>query len=316
MRLFPLLAICLFLPLPLFSGTLSAVGPLPYDDRHPSPRPGCTHRFDGQVAKGDLDAFKALPTDPQVVVCLDSPGGSFLEGIAIGEYIRQVGIGTRLEAGTTCESACSIIFMSGTYIADEVEFGNPDDESWQLGHHPWRTMHPTARLGLHAPRLEVTKGQYDEANVTRAYDVALQTLAEFSRRLMSSGPSYAVYFDPDLFSAMIATPHGSMFYIDTVKRAIRFKVEVGPVRSPVSPDEAALKYACANFYGWNEFRTQEAYEAEIAGAHVDGTKVTLAGGLNCTFEKGGKETIWQYHIYDFADLNFYAHDMPLSDLAP
>lgn len=70
------------------AGTLTPVDPLPYDDTHPMARDGCTHSFQGTVDKGDLDKFRALPTEPQVVVCLDSPGGSFLEGIAIGEYLR------------------------------------------------------------------------------------------------------------------------------------------------------------------------------------------------------------------------------------
>jgi hypothetical protein len=277
--------------------------------------PPCPHRFDGLVDNGDLAQFQALPTDPQVVICLDSPGGSFMEGIRIGAYMREAGLGTRLEQGALCESACSILFMSGSYIAEEIRFGTGDEESWQLGPKPWRTMHPSAQFGLHAPRLVVPTGQYDQESVTRAYDVALLTLSEFSRQLMQTGPSDAILFNPDLFSEMIATPHDTMFYIDTVDKAGRYAVEVGPVPPPTDPDAQTLITACATFYGWAEDLSAATYADAIPGAKQRGTSVTLSNGLPCDFEKGGQATVWKSYLYDVPDITFYDPAMPLTALA-
>lgn len=319
MRVF-LLAVSLVFPCAGFAGTLTPVGPLPYDDTHPMARAGCTHQFQGIVDAGDLDLFSALPSDPQVVICLDSPGGSFMEGIAIGEYLREAGIGTLLEAGATCESACALVFMSGTYVADEIRFKDPQDpdyvEDWQLGPWPWRSMHPTARLGLHAPRLNVPEGQYDEATVTLAYDAALRSLSEFSTRLMQTGPSDPILFNPDLFSILIATPHDQMFYIDTVDLAGRFDIRVGPVIPPTTLSEDSLIQACITYFRWAEDLGNETDADSLPGPEVSGTSVTLMNGLDCNFEKGGQDSVWRMWLHDVPDIAFYPPQMPLTALAP
>lgn len=305
----------LFLPLAAAAGTLTALGPLPYDDSRPQPRPGCTHRFDGIVETGDLAQYQAIPTDPQAVICLDSPGGALLEGIAIAEHLRDVGIGTRLEDGATCESACSVIFMSGTYFAE-----GEDLEDWERGRQPWRSLHPTARLGFHAPRLTVEAGQYNEETVTLAYDIALKTLSEFSRRLIQTGPDdgyNAVMFDPDLFSEMIGTPHDTMFHIDTVDKAGRYQIPVGPVPAPTAPDRTQLIHGCANFWAWTEDRSVSYYAERIPGATVSGTLVKLDNtGLDCDFVQGGQDSAWRIWDIDVPDIAFHPGNTPLSALAP
>lgn len=309
--------LALALPTSLFAAEITQIGPLPYDDSHPKPRAGCTHSLTGQIELDDLAKLHALPTEPQVVLCLNSPGGVFRAGVQIGAYLRDAGIGTRLEKNAICESACALIFMSGTYHADSPRFGTGDEESWQLGPQPWRSMHPTARLGFHAPRLVVPAGQYDEETVQRAYDIALQSLSAFTTTLMQSGESSNVLWDPDLFAEMIATAHDDMFYIDTVEKAGRYQVEIGPMRAPpAQPDDATLIRACTTHYGWAEDSGADTYAEAMDGATVSGTSVELANGLSCHFEPDGQDSYWRDYLYDVPDITFFPPEKLLSDLAP
>lgn len=316
--------LALALPTALGAAELTPVGPLPYDDSHPKPRAGCTHRLTGQIEADDLAKVQAIPTDPQVVLCLDSPGGAFRTGVQIGAFIRDAGIGTRLEENAICESACALIFMSGSYVSDSPRYalqpyGMTEEEEWLLGLQPWRTMHPTARLGFHAPRLTVPAGQYDEATVQRAYDIALLGLSEFTSQLMqpSDYESETVAWDPDLFARMIATPHDTMFYIDTVEKAGRYRIDIGPIANPPSaPDDQTLIRACANAMGWGEGFGSYLYEDGIPGATLRGTSVELSNGLPCDFERGGRDSQWRMFRYDVPDITFFDPATPLAALAP
>lgn len=310
--------LALILPSMSFAADITAVGPLPYDDSHPKPRAGCTHGLTGQIGLDDLAKIQALPTDPQTVLCLDSPGGVCRAGVQIGAYMRETGIGTRLEENAICESACAIVFMSGTYHADTPRYGPKYEGGWQLGPQLWRSMHPTARLGFHAPRLNVPEGQYDEATVLKAYDIALQGLSEFATTLMMQGDQGDyILWDPNLYAQMIATPHDEMLYIDTVETAGRYKIEIGPmVAPPKQPDARTLIQACVTHYGWAESLGSDTYADALPGATTNGTKVELSNGLPCNFEPGGKDSYWRDDHYDIPDITFFHPTTPLVDLTP
>src|SRR5262249_41365845 len=81
------------------------------------------------VAKGDVVAndhkkferFVAqFPKRPNLVY-LASGGGVFIEGIALGTYLRNNGFATRIGRGQSCASACVFIFIGG--VIREVEPG-------------------------------------------------------------------------------------------------------------------------------------------------------------------------------------------------
>ena len=125
----------------------------------------CHYRMTGTLENGDLDKFRSMAIDGGLL-CLDSPGGSFAEAVRFIDFMQNgTRQGTRLEAGTRCESACALIFMAGIHHAFEV------------GEYPWREMHHTARLGFHSPALVVPQGQYDEGAVNAAYKIALQSVS-------------------------------------------------------------------------------------------------------------------------------------------
>jgi hypothetical protein len=79
-----------------------------------------TLHFEGRIEKGDLKRIrdlvpkaKSLNPENQVYVSWHSPGGDLGEGIEIGRYLREQGIGTIVPPSGICASACVIAFWGG-----------------------------------------------------------------------------------------------------------------------------------------------------------------------------------------------------------
>lgn len=81
----------------------------------------------GQIAPGDATRFAEwLGADASFdTIRLHSPGGSVHDALAIGAAIREAGLGTRMEPGDICLSACPYILAGGTtrLIADDAMVG-------------------------------------------------------------------------------------------------------------------------------------------------------------------------------------------------
>jgi len=136
--------------------------------------PDCQIRIHDRIASGDANVFRVLSEilleqdrsqfrrSPSSLegqwprtVCLDSPGGNFVEGILIANMI-QGRFATKLEPNANCYSACAIAFMAGSaYHPEEVLVDlSPEDNigGWDVG--PRRSMAPTSVLGFHAPFID------------------------------------------------------------------------------------------------------------------------------------------------------------------
>ncbi|MDD9730438.1 hypothetical protein PVW46_11005 [Mameliella sp. AT18] len=109
--------------------------------------PECCHAMlSGQIVDGDTDRLRAILPPGQTVfdralihtrLCLDSPGGSFPEGLDLATYLGETGISTQVAAQDSCLSACALAFLGGTQFW--VEDGLTRNRS--------RSMHVTATLG-------------------------------------------------------------------------------------------------------------------------------------------------------------------------
>ncbi|MBY6163392.1 hypothetical protein KUV73_21100 [Mameliella alba] len=233
-----------------------------FDIQGADPDIACTHRLTGQFAPGDGDRMAGILRNSiedwrkqnkwgKSVICLDSPGGSIAEALKLGAALREMAVGTKLEAGARCESACALLFMAGSFYAHES------------GYYKWRVMHPTAKLGFHAPSLQVGRGQYDGATVTRAYALAMETLARTIEDLMQNrGFEDGEHLKPSLIATMLRTPPDSMFYIDTVDQAGRWGIQIGPLRdSGRIMTEMDFRRTCANQKAWeaDETATEDPY---------------------------------------------------------
>lgn len=216
------------------AGHADAATILPYSD----PVMGCKMILSGQIIEGDSEKLEEfLSANPDISegrLCLNSPGGSFLEATRLIAVIRQQSFfGTAIAAGHTCESACAIVFMAAGMNAGGSGRINP-------------LMHPQSQLGFHSPSIAISDSQYSQREVTQAWNVALQAISELVRQRLP-GPRYtaASYFFPDqLLIDMLATPPDEMFYIDTVQKAAILDIYVFPSGFNSSYAEDGLKNLC------------------------------------------------------------------------
>ncbi len=263
MKLFAL-AICGLFALPVHAADLRVIGMTndAFDIQGSDPSIACTHSITGQFQPGDGDRLARVIGDSidrwrdqgqygVSVVCLDSPGGAVPDALKLAAMFRERGIGTKLEARATCESACALLFMAGSFYAHES------------GLYKWRIMHPTARLGFHAFDLQVPSGNYEAKMVNQAYALAMETLARTIEDLMQNrGFEDGEHLKPSLVAAMLRTPPDRMMYVDTVDQAGRWGIRVGPLRNArVTMSEGDFRRACANQKAWerDESATQDVY---------------------------------------------------------
>ena len=80
----------------------------------------------GEIATDDDEKFKKIASIfDDAVVFLDSPGGSTIAAIRIGEAIRLKGYSTYVDGDVTCASACALIWLAGStrFLGDDGKVG-------------------------------------------------------------------------------------------------------------------------------------------------------------------------------------------------
>lgn len=108
-------------------------------------------RISGPIEAGDAQRLTALieseayTGDRQhgwqsLIVSFDSPGGSYQEGLALSDIIRDQSAATYVGAGDSCLSACALAWLGGRRQTIRAVM-------WQ----PSRFLHIDAELGFHAP---------------------------------------------------------------------------------------------------------------------------------------------------------------------
>lgn len=202
---------------------------------------GCVLRVVGAIEAGDAERLKGVldaiaqrfnPTPLGERICLNSPGGSLVEAVRMGEVVFRADFGTAIESGSVCESACAIVFMAGRFSHPEAD-GNfvPD-----------RVLHPRGRLGFHAPALLVEDRDFTKNEVNRAYEIALASVGEIVRLRAETGYQLA----DSLFLEVLSTPSRDMTYVATVGQAARWRIDVAPVALPTGDITESITNACNN----------------------------------------------------------------------
>ncbi|MGX9349698.1 hypothetical protein ACS3QZ_00695 [Shimia sp. W99] len=211
---------------------------------------GCMARMEGTIERGDFERFQSFaqqhlkPSNHEegtgdVVLCLNSPGGSLGEAVKIADYLEQNYVGTAVGDGDKCLSACAVVFMMGTRALIEDFTIN-------------RSLHVNGTLGFHRPQFSLPSGgSYSAEVVNRSFQLALEATLQFVQ-LANRMQNYVAVpmVEADLMEAMFAHEGEDFFYIDTVGKAGRWKIDVTgfPVPTEVSPREALI--ACDNLSEW------------------------------------------------------------------
>ncbi len=188
-------------------------------------------------------------------LCLDSPGGSYPEGLRIAELLitpgdhLRTGVMTTVDPGRECLSACALIFMAGQFI----------DRGGERS--PARFLDVRGKLGFHAPFIPATAipdKQYSREELAAAHASAIKSLQaaiqlfSFNISEQAGGTKARPWVRPSLFAEMLARSSHEIFLIDTVGKAGRWDIQLGGVRPPSSLNSDRLKRACANFLAWQD----------------------------------------------------------------
>ncbi|APH70947.1 hypothetical protein BSQ44_05805 [Aquibium oceanicum] len=253
-------------------GTLLSSGSAGAAEIKPSTNPACVLALSGEIMRGDYSKFlaaaaAAYPGADEVrvsssadTICLDSPGGDLTEGVSFARHFYSRGVGTVIDDGAECYSACAIMFMMGTAQGSEVSFVN-------------RRLHVRGTLGFHRPYLNITtSGDIDVRTLAIAYDQAYQSALDLISMGNEMSPWTAVpMMRSDLIQQMLSHVGDDMFLIDTVDRVSRFGIETFGYELPVGLDRESAFYACENALQWKVGLTTEdiTYTAEVADMFGD-----------------------------------------------
>ncbi|MBN9669666.1 hypothetical protein [Roseibium aggregatum] len=230
-----------------------AVSPVQAADIQSDRSEYCAHRIDGQIGRGDGERIiEYLQTaldrvdrdqldDPLAIspfsVCLNSPGGSLTEATRIAAFLLENWIGTVVDDGDSCLSACSIIFL----------MGNTDGD---LGKGLNRKLHVNATLGLHRPSVDAPDGAgYSGEQLSKAFDLANEAIYRFMALANTPlGLTDGVFVQSDLMQNMLEHKGQEFFFVDTVGKALRWQIDLLGYEKPVLVDSTAAARACHNMF--------------------------------------------------------------------
>ena len=205
----------------------------------------CNLTLKGKIEPGDFEKFlvameswRSEPgsrdADPSAfalkggpTLCLRSPGGDFVEGLKIANFVAK-GLPTRIRPKDFCMSACSWIFMAGTsYTTSGTAIA--------------RSMSTDSVLAFHAPFLKVEESAGD----AQSYQ---QAISEIGGNILNLARDITTYdrtprFDTSLVALALTTPAGTWLKIQTVEQALRWKIELENV-VVVPMSKAAIITGC------------------------------------------------------------------------
>jgi len=188
--------------------------------------------LDGPIVDGDLDRLKAKGLAAEDILSLNSNGGRFQEGLAIARYLFDTEVGSIVEAGNSCFSACAVAFLGGAALGEE---------SSSLAA---RSVSPGARLGFHAPFLNLGAGTFTEDEVQAYYDRAIRTIVD----LVAS--SNILQIDHGDAAELMRPQRTELLYLDTAGLLGRYRISVQGMEMPKRLTKTMVLSLCANGWDW------------------------------------------------------------------
>jgi hypothetical protein len=187
--------------------------------------PECTVKLTGQIVDGDLpklqEAFAHVNNRMDMAagyLCLDSPGGSYQEGLRIADWMLDQNVFTVIQANNVCLSACALIFMTGGDFED--------------GRSLERYLHPTAILGFHAPYVAgIPNRLYDKDALGTMYQLAIKSIRDLARLGQRHGTPRN-FLPKALLAEMLDKGPAEAFVVDTIYKVVHLDIRMFDYRKP------------------------------------------------------------------------------------
>lgn len=253
----------------------------------------------GEIEPGDAEKlesvfFEVAETLPfhGGLLSLDSLGGSFEEGLKLGDFIHGRSLPTVVLQGDSCLSACAIAFSAG---AEEAIRG--------VEKSPSRRVFAEAELGFHAPFIprevrekraeEMMTGEDPVADALAFADEMFAVSRELARKINNRSEPWGLR--PSLISEFLGYGENEYYQIDSLARAKRSDIQVvtQSVESPqaltwvdaIGACEFRLYADLAEFYDYRTGFTMgpgdrdasRAYPVPFAQSHWSGLETGSIG---------------------------------------
>lgn len=206
----------------------------------------CTFVIEGPISEGDFEQLAAFRGEAQFwsetgygldpVLCLNSEGGSLVEGGKIARFVYEKGLQTRIEDGSKCYSVCAIIFMMGNKHSGPTTV----EEN--------RTLHIGGDLAFHSPSILIDSTQrYGAAELKLAYALALESVLNILDLANSQRPFEAgAMMHPGLIRALLDTPASALFHISTIEQALSWDIGLEGVPEYLPQFSIQRQMVCEN----------------------------------------------------------------------
>lgn len=146
--------------------------------------------------------------DRVAYVELESNGGLYVEGWKIAKLLKEKSVSSYVGESSHCYSACAVAFLGGSI---------PGADGATLRR---RIIHPTAKLGFHAPFPMLDDTSYDAATVRDFFLTAFAVSSSFMKEAKSLG------ITPEVAQLLLQPTPDQFYEIDTVGRALLTGVTV------------------------------------------------------------------------------------------
>src|SRR5215813_13931915 len=238
----------------------------------------CGIRISGEIKLGDLKILKEKSSDDfqathlRKIICLNSPGGDFVEGLDMAEYIEQNEFETYLERNSVCMSACAWMFMAGQRFQHLA------------GDSVSRLMNSQATLGFHAPKVDVEAVR--KLGVEVAARLYNQAVAEIGKRLLRIANYRPVgaetaQIDATLVAEALVRTGDELLLVDTVGKTIRWGIPVENAEHVVPNSRDDIVMACRNGFAtadgrWGDDRLFSEAARDYFAFYDEGTRTLTA----------------------------------------
>ncbi|WP_376702513.1 hypothetical protein RQ479_21210 [Mesorhizobium sp. ISC25] len=215
---------------------------------------GCLINLSGEIVPGDFKALQALATSSgltapgnsgeesnstDAAICLDSPGGNYVEGRLIAGFVHDYGITTRIPAGASCYSSCAFLFMAGRAHGAETDG-------------PSRYLNVSGHLGFHAPYFTLAEGdKFSGKDVSEMLTLSEKVIAEFIKfGSFSSEFDAKPMFSLSLLAETLNSGPKEIAEVNTVEKAVRWGIFLEGTKPGAIIGHKAAVQTCLNFQAW------------------------------------------------------------------
>ncbi|RWC41963.1 MAG: hypothetical protein EOS28_18400 [Mesorhizobium sp.] len=262
---------------------------------------GCLINLSGEIVPGDFKRLQSLATaygltapatsgeasnGSDAALCLDSPGGNYVEGRLIAGFVHDYGITTRVPAGASCYSSCAFLFMAGRAHGAETDG-------------PSRYLNVAGHLGFHAPYFKLADDdKFTGKDVAEMLTLSQRVIAEFIKfGSFSSEFDAKPMFSLSLLAETLGSGPNEVAQVDTVEEAVRWGVFLEGTKAGAIIDHRAAVQACLNFQAWMLDKDTDQSGIDYYNSQPLQTVRAELWGENRTFAKidtGGMEEQYCY----------------------